>query len=228
MGIGDLKFPTHPVNHSAFQGIDTPLKGYLLGFLLVDGCVHDPSHGSQSRITLRIKADDMKVCCWLQEIAGGHLHFIEGGYRILWEVNSDPIAADLAALGVTPREPYTAALVWDRIPVHLHGAVTIKFYTASSSSTSWCSRKVATLLPLHRLLVPDFTDRGEGLVASPPPHGREQGGRSLVEVCSARPRARGEYNGFSWAPPIGVVVVLPAACMRLRRVENWWASFFLH
>lgn len=115
--------PSLPVNHDAFKVIDTTQKAYLLGFMLADGCVREPTVHARSRVNLRIKADDFHVCRMMQEVAGGRLRLIEGGYRASWEVSSDTIAADLTALGVTPRKTFTAALEWDHIPSELHGAV---------------------------------------------------------------------------------------------------------
>lgn len=117
-------FPALPVNHCAFQKIDSHQKAYLLGFLLADGCVLLPRPGrSRSRVNLRIKAEDIKVCRMLQDIAGGNLRMIENGYRIEWALSSDPIAQDLTALGVTPRKSLTASLRWDLVPSELHGSV---------------------------------------------------------------------------------------------------------
>lgn len=48
---------------------------------------------------------------------------MENGYRVIWEVNSDGIVADLIVLGITPRKTFTASLKWDLIPADLHGAV---------------------------------------------------------------------------------------------------------
>ncbi len=118
-----MRFPALPVNHFAFREIDTPQKAYALGFLLADGSVRVPTKRSRSRITLRIKAQDIQACRMVQEIAGGSLRLIEGGYRAEWDVNSDAIAADLTALGVTPRKTFTASLQWDLIPTDLHGVV---------------------------------------------------------------------------------------------------------
>ena len=119
-----MPFPSRPVNHLAFKTIDTHQKAYALGFLLADGCVRDARPGqSSARVNLRIKAEDIQACRMLQKIAGGSLRLIEDGYRAHWEVCSNAIASDLAALGVTPRKTLTAALKWDAIPAHLHGAV---------------------------------------------------------------------------------------------------------
>jgi len=58
----------------------------------------------------------------VHRIAGGHLRVIEDGYRAEWDVTSDAIAADLIALGITPRKSMTASLRWDLIPADFHGA----------------------------------------------------------------------------------------------------------
>jgi len=116
-------FPALPVNPSAFQVVDSHQKAYLIGFLLADGCVREGTGNHQSRVVLRILAADLKVCRMVQEIAGGNLRYIEDGYRIEWDVTSDAIAADLTALGITPRKTFTASLRWDLVPDHLHGAV---------------------------------------------------------------------------------------------------------
>jgi len=119
-----MRFPALPVDHTAFHEIETPQKAYAVGFLLADGTVKDPRPGlSRSVVNLRILAGDIQVCRMVQKIAGGCLYLIEDGYRACWQVNSDAIAADLIALGITPRKTFTGALQWDRIPVHLHGAV---------------------------------------------------------------------------------------------------------
>jgi hypothetical protein len=95
----------------------------MLGFLLADGCVREPTKRSRSRVNLKILAGDIQACRMVQEIAGGNLRLIEGGYRAIWEVSSDAIAADLTTLGVTPRKTFTAGLQWDSVPAHFHGAV---------------------------------------------------------------------------------------------------------
>ncbi len=119
-----MRFPALPVNHNAFNVIDSHQKAYLVGFLLADGTVKDPRKGiSRSVVNLRILAGDIQACRMAQEIAGGNLRTIENGYRVIWEVNSDAIAVDLIALGITPRKSLTASLQWDSIPDHLHGAV---------------------------------------------------------------------------------------------------------
>ena len=119
-----MRFPAFPVNHSAFQVIDTHQKAYLLGFLLADGCVMLPRPGiCRSVVNLKILAGDIQVCHMIQSVAGGNLRFMENGYRVIWEVNSDAIVADLIALGITPRKTFTASLKWDLIPADLHGAV---------------------------------------------------------------------------------------------------------
>ena len=119
-----MRFPAIPVNHSAFREIDTFQKAYLLGFLLADGCVIPARPGYyRARVNLKILAGDIQVCRMAQHIAGGNLRLMENGYRVIWEVNSDAIAADLIALGITPRKTFTASLKWDAIPSHLHGAV---------------------------------------------------------------------------------------------------------
>ena len=124
MGADTMRFPALPVDHNAFRVIDTPQKAYLLGFLLADGCVLNACPGKyRARVNLRIKAVDQKVCRMIQGIAGGNLRLIEAGYRVLWEVNSDQIAHDLIALGVTPRKSFTASLQWDAVPEDLQGAV---------------------------------------------------------------------------------------------------------
>lgn len=124
MGGETMRFPALPVNSTAFQVIDTPEKAYLLGFLLADGCVLAAHPGRYSaRVNLRILAGDIQACRLAQQVAGGNLHLIENGYRVQWDVNSDAIAADLTALGVTPKKTFTASLQWDRIPSALHGAV---------------------------------------------------------------------------------------------------------
>jgi hypothetical protein len=123
MGDLTMRFPALPVNHSAFREIDTHEKAYALGFLLADGCVREPRQRSGYRVNLRIKAVDLLACRRLQELAGGNLRLIEGGYRAEWEVSSATIAADLTKLGVTPRKTFTASLQWDLIPSDLHGAV---------------------------------------------------------------------------------------------------------
>jgi len=120
-----MRFPALPVNHRAFKVIDTHQKAYILGFLLADGCVLDPcpARYQKSRVNLKILAGDIQACRMAQEIAGGNLRLMENGYRVIWEVSSDDIAADLIALGITPRKSLTASIEWDRIPDHLHGAV---------------------------------------------------------------------------------------------------------
>jgi predicted transcriptional regulator len=119
-----MRFPALPVVPTAFQTIDTPEKAYILGFLLADGCVMLPRPGiCRSVINLKILAGDIQACLIAQGIAGGNIRLIENGYRATWEVNSDAIAADLTALGVTPKKTLTASLEWDRIPAALHGAV---------------------------------------------------------------------------------------------------------
>jgi hypothetical protein len=118
-----MRFPALPLNNAAFRVIDTPQKAYLLGFLLADGCVREPTKRSRSRVNLKILAGDIQACRMVQKIAGGNLRLIEGGYRAIWEVSSDAIAADLARLGVTPRKTFTAGLRWDSVPTHFHGAV---------------------------------------------------------------------------------------------------------
>lgn len=119
-----MNFPPLPVNHDVFSVIDTHQKAYLLGFLAADGCVLAARPGSyRSRVNLKIKAEDQQVCKSLYELAGGCLRPVEEGYRMLWEANSDELAADLIELGVTPRKSLTLALRWDRVPAHLHGAV---------------------------------------------------------------------------------------------------------
>lgn len=118
-----MRFSPLPVNHSAFRAIDTPQKAYLLGLLLADGTVMNPRPGiCRSVVNLKILAGDIQACRLAQEIVGGNLRPCERGYRVIWEVNSDAIAADLIALGVTPRKTFTASLQWDLIPAHLHGA----------------------------------------------------------------------------------------------------------
>ena len=93
------------MNHNAFNVIDSHQKAYLVGFLLADGTVKDPRKGiSRSVVNLRILAGDIQACRMAQEIAGGNLRTIENGYRVIWEVNSDAIAVDLIALGITPRK----------------------------------------------------------------------------------------------------------------------------
>jgi len=125
MGADTMRFPALPVNHHAFKVIDTHQKAYILGFLLADGCVLDPcpARYQKSRVNLKILAGDIQACRMAQEIAGGNLRLMENGYRVIWEVSSDDIAADLIALGITPRKSLTASIEWDRIPDHLHGAV---------------------------------------------------------------------------------------------------------
>ena len=124
MGTTNMKFPALPVNHAAFREIDTHQKAYIIGFLLADGCVLEACPGSyRARVNLKILAGDIQACRMAQEIVGGNLRMVEDGYRVIWEVNSDAIAADLIALGITPRKTFTASLQWDRIPDHLHGAV---------------------------------------------------------------------------------------------------------
>jgi len=117
------RYPALPVDHTAFHQIDTPQKAYAIGFLLADGCVREPTSRARSRVNLRIKTEDIEACRMVQQIAGGNLHLIEDGYRAMWEVSSDAIAADLNILGITPRKSFTAALQWNRIASHLHGAV---------------------------------------------------------------------------------------------------------
>jgi hypothetical protein len=124
MGAETTKFPALPVNHDAFKEVDTQEKAYVIGFLLADGCVLEACPGRyRARVNLKIKAGDIQACRMAQEIAGGNLRLIEDGYRVIWEVNSDAIVADLVALGITPRKSLTASLEWSRIPEHLHGAV---------------------------------------------------------------------------------------------------------
>ena len=124
MGSATTRHPSLPVNHTAFQCIDTMEKAYLIGFLLADGCVREPAgFRTTYRVNLRILAQDLKVCQRIQKLAGGHLRVIEYGYRVEWDVTSDALAADLIALGVTPRKSLTASLKWKRIPPELHGAV---------------------------------------------------------------------------------------------------------
>ena len=118
------RFPSLPVNHTAFRVIDTHQKAYLLGFLLADGCVMMPRPGiCRSVVNLKILAGDIHVCGMAQKIAGGNLRLMENGYRVIWEVNSDAMVADLIALGITPRKTFTASIYWDLIPSSLHGAV---------------------------------------------------------------------------------------------------------
>ena len=123
MSAENMCFPAFPADHTAFQMIDTPQKAYIIGFLLADGYVREPTNRARSRVNLRIKACDIEACRMVQQIAGGNLHLIEDGYRAMWEVSSDAIAADLDVLGITPRKSFTATLQWNRIPSHLHGAV---------------------------------------------------------------------------------------------------------
>lgn len=119
-----MNFPPLPVNHDVFSMIDTHQKAYLLGFLAADGCVLAARPGRyRARVNLKIKAVDQQVCRSLYELVGGCLRVVECGYRVLWEVNSDQLAADLITLGLTPRKSLTLALAWDRVPAHLHGAV---------------------------------------------------------------------------------------------------------
>jgi len=118
-----MRFPSLPVIHSAFHEIDTHQKAYALGFLLADGCVRNPNSGGGASVNLRIKAEDIKACHRLQEIAGGHLRLIEEGYRVQWDVSSIIIAEDLRDLGITPNKTFTAGLNWHLVPQHLHGAV---------------------------------------------------------------------------------------------------------
>lgn len=118
-----MRISSSPVLHDAFHVIDTPHKAYLIGFLLADGCVRNPTARSRFRISFRIKREDIKACRMLLDIAGGNLRIIENGYRSEWDASSDAIAADLIALGVTPRKTLTAALNWEAIPASLHGAV---------------------------------------------------------------------------------------------------------
>ena len=121
-----MRISTLPVYHRAFRTIDTHEKAYLLGFLLADGCVVPPAparYMHHYRVDLKIKAEDRRACEMLQEEAGGSLFFIEGGYRISWQITSNEIAHDLISLGVTPRKSLTAALSWDAIPEALHGSV---------------------------------------------------------------------------------------------------------
>lgn len=120
----EMNFTPLPVNNDAFSVIDTHQKAYLLGFLLADGCVLEARPGRyRARINLKILAKDIHVCRMAQDVAGGCLRLVEDGYRAIWEVNSDEMAANLIALGITPRKTFTAALKWDDIPVHMHGTV---------------------------------------------------------------------------------------------------------
>jgi len=108
----------------AFRLIDSYEKAYLLGFMLADGCILDARYGRyRSRVNLKIKACDAHVCRMLYDLVGGNLRDIEGGYRVIWEVNSDEVAADFIALGVTSHKTFTASLNWALIPERLHGAV---------------------------------------------------------------------------------------------------------
>jgi len=119
-----MNYPPLPVNHDVFSVIDTHQKAYLLGFLAADGCVVAARPGYyRARVNLKIKTEDQHVCRSLYELAGGCLRPMEQGYRMVWETNSNELAADLIAMGVTPRKSLTIALRWDRVPVHLHGAV---------------------------------------------------------------------------------------------------------
>ena len=122
--VTHVSFPAMPVVHSAFHVIDTHQKAYLLGFLLADGCVMLPRPGiCRSVVNLKILAGDISACRMAQEVAGGNLRMMENGYRVIWECNSDALVADLITLGITPRKTFTAALRWDLVPAHLHGAV---------------------------------------------------------------------------------------------------------
>jgi len=118
-----MRFRSLLVNHDAFKVIDSPQKAYLLGLLLADGCVREPTRRSRYRVNLRIKSEDAQACRMVQELAGGSLRLIEGGYRAAWEASSDGIALDLIRHGVTPRKTFSAALRWDLVPHSLHGAV---------------------------------------------------------------------------------------------------------
>ena len=81
MGAPTMRFPSVPVNPTAFHVIDTAEKAYLIGFLLADGCIREPvAARNRYRVNLRILAQDIKVCQMVQRIAGGHLRLIEDGY----------------------------------------------------------------------------------------------------------------------------------------------------
>jgi hypothetical protein len=112
------------VIHDAFASVDSHEKAYLLGFLAADGCLIEPGPRRPNwRLDLKIKAVDIQACQSLQRIAGGSLFLIEGGYRAVSQVCSSRIAADLIALGITPRKTLTLSLAWDAISVSFHGAV---------------------------------------------------------------------------------------------------------
>jgi DNA-binding CsgD family transcriptional regulator len=119
------RIPSLPIIHDAFRVIDTHEKAYLLGFLLADGCVRDPKSTKRRRhrVNLKILAGDIQACLMLQAVAGGHVRFIEKGYRVEWDATSDGIARDLIALGITPRKTLTVSLDWDAVPFHLQGSV---------------------------------------------------------------------------------------------------------
>ena len=124
MGTINLSFPFLPVNHFAFGAIDSAAKAYLLGMILSDGNVRAAQPRlCSARVNIKILATDIQACRMAQEVVGGCLRYMEGGYRVVWEVTSNQVAADLLRLGITPRKTHTASLNWDLIPPALHGAV---------------------------------------------------------------------------------------------------------
>ena len=54
-----LRYPAFPVNHAAFHVIDSPQKAYVIGFLLANGFVREPTIGISYRVNLRILAADI-------------------------------------------------------------------------------------------------------------------------------------------------------------------------
>lgn len=88
-----------------FETIDTEYKAYFLGYLITDGCVHEPIDGRQSSISLSIKSEDDYILYKLKEEIKLNTDVVKDkrGCSTI-AMRSDKIASDLKKFGIVPNK----------------------------------------------------------------------------------------------------------------------------
>lgn len=96
------------LDHEFFRAINTEQKAYWLGFLMADGCIHEPKRGAR-QLSVHLATKDLHHLERFREAIGAATRITpdQGARSAVFRVSSDAVCESLISHGCTPRKSLT-------------------------------------------------------------------------------------------------------------------------
>ena len=116
-GIWEDRRIQYKINRNFFKEINSPEKGYLLGFIAADGCVIEDSRGNLKGVDISLQKSDKDFLISVANLLGESDRIVKERQKCYsLRITSSEMASDLTDLGIYPQKSLTLDLSKVKVP----------------------------------------------------------------------------------------------------------------